>query len=74
MKECVEDVVLRNWDGMETIWNHTFITGLCVVVEEHAGFNEYSLTPRREMMTCIICCFELIVSMRWTQNRDCHCH
>ena len=63
---------------METIWNHTFIIELCVVVEEHAGFNEYSLTPRIEMMTRIMfesfVVFELIVSMRWTQNRDCHCH
>ena len=36
------------------------------------------MTPRREMMTWIIfesfVDFELIVSMRWTQNRDCHCH
>ena len=69
---------------METIWNHTFIIELCVVVEEHPGFNEYSLTPRIEMMTRImiesfvvfelIVDFELIVSMIWTQNRDCHCH
>ena len=66
------------WNWMETIWNHTFITELCVVLEEHPGFNEYSLTQRREMMTWIMIesfvDFELIVSMRWTQNRDCHCH
>ena len=66
------------WDWMETIWNHTFIIELCVVLEEHPGFNEYSLTQRREMMTRIMfesfVVFQLIVSMRWTQNRDCHCH
>ena len=66
------------WDWMETIWNHTFIIELCIVLEEHPGFNEYSLTQRREMMTWIMFesfdDFELIVSMRWTQNRDCHCH
>ena len=50
---------------METIWSHTFIIELYVVLEEHAGFNYYSLTPRREMMTRIMfesfVDFELIV-------------
>ena len=49
MKECVEDVVVRNWDGMETIWNDTFITKLCVVVEkEYTVLDWYSLTSKQK--------------------------
>ena len=79
MKECVEDVVVRNWDGMERIWNDTFITKLCVVVEEHLVLHWYSLTSKQNpemtgMMFESFVVFELIVSTMWTQNRNWHCH
>ena len=68
------------WDWMETIWSHTFIIELCIVVEEHPGFNEYSLTPNTKKRdyemnhVWIICCFWIDWFNEMNKNRDCHCH
>ena len=68
--------VVTNWDGIE--WRQFGITHSslnCVLLLKNilVSMNIHWHQKERWWHESFVV-FELIVSMRWTQNRDCHCH